>query len=326
MTESQPRGDVCPNCSAPATGPYCAQCGQRQGAVRVSLRRILADALEDQFSVNAALPRTLKSLLIHPGALTREYFNHRIARYIAPVRLYLISSVIFFLLLSLITGPKLHVTASTDVASDSVSATDSVAATGDSSMVAERAAAPVKSDADPDPDVAPDSAGRARPNFGVQISGGENISVNLGNERLNHYFEQRIRTLTAMPREQMIREIADGFLEQAPKAVFIMLPMFALLLKVLYFRRYYVEHFIFALHLHAFTFVIFTILLILPDQVPMTWLLVAWIPVYTLIAMKRVYGQGMFRTLVKWWTLGVTYTVLLAFASVGALLAALATM
>ena len=89
----------CLNCGDETPGNFCRTCGQRKVEVRVSLRRMLLEALDDQFSLNSALPRTLQALFFKPGHLTREYMEGRIARYIPPFRLYLISSVIFFLIL-----------------------------------------------------------------------------------------------------------------------------------------------------------------------------------------------------------------------------------
>jgi hypothetical protein len=80
---------------------FCGHCGQRNATRLVSVRNMLMDALEDQLSVNSALPRTLAGLLFRPGFLTREYVEGRIVRYIAPFRLYLVTSVLFFLGLSL---------------------------------------------------------------------------------------------------------------------------------------------------------------------------------------------------------------------------------
>ena len=93
--------EPCRNCGNKGAGRYCPQCGQRKGEVRVSLRRMLADVLEDQLSINATLPRTLQGILFRPGRLTVDYLNGRIASYIPPFRLYLAASVIFFLVLSI---------------------------------------------------------------------------------------------------------------------------------------------------------------------------------------------------------------------------------
>src|SRR3954465_1812058 len=92
----------CLNCGDPTPGNFCRNCGQRKVEVQVSLVRMLMEALDDQFSINSALPRTVGALLARPGRLTREYMSGRIVRYIPPFRLYLVTSVVFFLMLSLV--------------------------------------------------------------------------------------------------------------------------------------------------------------------------------------------------------------------------------
>ncbi|HUF67295.1 MAG TPA: DUF3667 domain-containing protein [Longimicrobiales bacterium] len=92
--------EPCLNCGDTTPGRYCRACGQRKGEVRVSMGRLTAEVLEDQLSINSALPRTLAALLLHPGRLTAEYSRGRIASFIAPFRLYLVASLLFFLVAS----------------------------------------------------------------------------------------------------------------------------------------------------------------------------------------------------------------------------------
>jgi hypothetical protein len=117
--------------------------------------------------------------------------------------------------------------------------------------------------------------------------------------------------------------ILRDMLQRAPTVMFVLLPVFALILKLLYIRsgRFYVEHFVFALRYHAFAFVLFTIMLPLEN----TWipaLLTIWLIVYLPLAMKHVYRQGWFATGVKFVLLstadlivlviGLTVTLILA--------------
>lgn len=90
----------CMNCGDPTRGEYCPTCGQRKVDVQVSLRTLFMDVLEDQFILDRRLPRTLGALLFRPGFLTVEHVNGRIVRSIHPFRLYLVSSLLFFLLFS----------------------------------------------------------------------------------------------------------------------------------------------------------------------------------------------------------------------------------
>lgn len=329
-------GAACPNCNAPITGQYCADCGQRVTEVRMSVRRILMDVLEDQFSLNSGLVRTLKALFFKPGLLTTEYFSLRIARYVPPFRLYLISSLMFFLLLSFFaSGDRLNIEENAGTIGDSINA----AAAGENAGAAQ-ATARADTTRSAQRRTAGDTTfrlrlGTSKPgsdglNIGVTTNPGEsnwaeNTEVNLGNERLNRAIKARLIALGELPPQDAFRQLIRGAIESTPKVMFLILPIYALLLKLLYARRkrLYVEHFIFALHVHAFAFLIFFVALAL-QKVPFAGtVLFFWLPVYALLAMKRVYGQGWFKTTVKWGALGFVYMIVLSFGLVAAFVGAL---
>src|SRR5687768_17012386 len=102
-TTVQP-GTPCSACGPDITGAYCANCGQRATTPVLSVRKLLRDVLEDQFSVNGTLPRTLAALFFKPGFLINEYLRLRISPYVPPFRLYLVASVLFFLVISFTAG------------------------------------------------------------------------------------------------------------------------------------------------------------------------------------------------------------------------------
>jgi hypothetical protein len=89
-------GSPCPNCAAPLTGPYCAQCGQHAHHSARGFGALLHDGWETLTHLDGRAWRTLAALLFRPGRLTIEYFRDRRARYVPPVRLYLIMSLLFF--------------------------------------------------------------------------------------------------------------------------------------------------------------------------------------------------------------------------------------
>ncbi|HEX8430606.1 MAG TPA: DUF3667 domain-containing protein, partial [Longimicrobium sp.] len=173
---------------------------------------MLMEVLDDQFSVNSALPRSAKALFFRPGELTREYMAGRIVRYIPPFRLYLVCSVVFFLVLSLV--PDL----------DPTQSPVRVRVTLPDSTVVERPA-PVPAD----------------------TNWADNINFRSRNAALDSLASHRLRELGRLPPQQAFRRVSAAFLEHAPQMMFILLPVFAFLLKMLYFRRkrFYVEHFIF---------------------------------------------------------------------------------
>lgn len=90
----------CENCVAPLTNAYCAVCGQARRSPIGSTSAFLANSLEEIASLDSRLLRTLRTLFLRPGRLTREYLDGRRVRYTPPVQLYLIAAAAFFLMAS----------------------------------------------------------------------------------------------------------------------------------------------------------------------------------------------------------------------------------
>jgi hypothetical protein len=98
---------VCHNCSAPLAGPYCSSCGQKAQPLNPTLRALASDVVEATLDVDGRTFRSVVTLLTAPGVLTLEYFRGRRARWIAPLRLYLLFSVVYFAAASF--GGPVHV-------------------------------------------------------------------------------------------------------------------------------------------------------------------------------------------------------------------------
>ena len=93
----QPLTLVCANCHALAQGEYCAACGQRHEPHIHTVTHFAGEAFESISHADSRLWRTLWYLLARPGFLTREFFAGRRVSYLPPFRLYLVISVLFFL-------------------------------------------------------------------------------------------------------------------------------------------------------------------------------------------------------------------------------------
>jgi len=297
----------CLNCGDPTVGQFCPTCGQRKVDVRISLRRMLREAMDDQLSLNSTLPRTLGALLLKPGRLTHEYVQGRMMRYIPPFRLYLVSSLLFFVVLSVVADPR-------DIAlnEDGQAQMDSVrmARVADSVLLVharrtgEDTTALAKSVAE---------ARRLPPAGNIQF-GPEPEKVAPLLRPLARRMKATEARLNDMPPREALRTLVEAIVENAPFGVFVMMPLFALILKLLYVRRkrFYVEHFVFALHVHAFAFLTGAVMLLSPWELPNVALF-TWFVVYLFLALKRVYGQGLIRTFLKFVLLGAAYSFLLIF-------------
>ncbi|MCZ6560332.1 MAG: DUF4286 family protein [Gammaproteobacteria bacterium] len=110
----------CPNCDTPLHGQYCWQCGQRSRVRLITLWELISEAVGDLFELDSRLWRSLKPLMFRPGLLTSDYLAGRRARYMPPFRMYLVLSIIFFLVWSL-NASEFRVTTNGDAGGQAIS-------------------------------------------------------------------------------------------------------------------------------------------------------------------------------------------------------------
>src|SRR5688500_4015267 len=92
------RSAACLNCGAPLTGPFCAACGQRGLPPYPTLRELTVDAFGELSGGDGRFAATVRALVRRPGMLTREFLEGRRAQYTSPLRLYLMASLVYFVL------------------------------------------------------------------------------------------------------------------------------------------------------------------------------------------------------------------------------------
>lgn len=158
------------------------------------------------------------------------------------------------------------------------------------------------------------------------------------NARLNAWAARGERNIARIQEDP--NQLKDAVLSALPSTLFVLMPLFALLLKItlVFKRRLYMEHLIVALHSHAFLFAALFLLVVfgqLADSawrwlaVPAGWLEVAvalWMPLYLLLMQKRVYGQSWLLTLWNYAWLGWWYVILLSLGITATLLVSLVAM
>jgi hypothetical protein len=124
---------------------------------------------------------------------------------------------------------------------------------------------------------------------------------------------KRIRERVTVSKPELERRIADaagGLYGHLSSAMFVLLPLFAGFLKLGFMRRTYGEHFLFALHVHSFWFLVLLVLL-LPLPVWAQRLLQAYLVFYSIAALHVVYGAGWLRTILTAVVLASIYAVML---------------
>ncbi|MGB3541670.1 DUF3667 domain-containing protein, partial [Rubrivirga sp.] len=93
---------LCLNCGARLPGQFCARCGQKSQELRVPVHRFVARAFQELFGLDGRVWRTYGTLLFKPGRLTTNYFKGRRQRSLSPLRVYIVSTLLFFLLISVL--------------------------------------------------------------------------------------------------------------------------------------------------------------------------------------------------------------------------------
>ncbi|HEX6639420.1 MAG TPA: hypothetical protein VF033_17320, partial [Steroidobacteraceae bacterium] len=116
--------------------------------------------------------------------------------------------------------------------------------------------------------------------------------------------------------EEGFSAVGETLAHNIPRAMFVFLPLLALCMKLIYWRpkRYYVEHLLFMVHNHAFVFLVTTVVMLIGmipfvgDYAwPLYWAAFFYIAWYIYRAMRNVYGQRRWLTILKYLTMGYAY-------------------
>ncbi len=346
----------CLNCGTRLGGQYCGHCGQRARSRLISLWELLSEAFGDLLEFDSRLWRTLIPLLIRPGQLTRDYLEGRRARYMPPFRMYLVLSVIFFVIaffdprddLSLLFEPEPPPAPEETAEAEEETEEDAEEAEIDEEEVRDGAREAIEGLREQGI-LADEEAAEALAALDEESDDGFDFSIDpetgdcslRGHDEMPDWLQRR---LTQERLEEICERVGadEGktlgnlMLDNIPVALIVLLPILALVLKILYplSRRYFVEHLLFFVHFHAFFFLILTLqilfariadLIRIPEAISVLVLVAAslYIPVYLYKAMRYVYGQGHFFTLTKYVALVVAYWIGAAGTLMGALLFAL---
>tara|TARA_R110002073_G_scaffold217682_2_gene377840 strand:- start:1492 stop:2652 length:1161 start_codon:yes stop_codon:yes gene_type:complete len=311
---------TCANCGESLTGVFCMACGQKDTILQRPFWTLIEDTLGDLFSFDSRLSATLIPLFFKPGYVTREFNLGRRTRFVPPFRQYLAISVIFFLLLVSV-DIQLFEDKSDPSKTDASPASANVKLTMNGAPVGQETTdqpaplmtAPLKNvDAeDLSPEILDEVTERMTKNREENLKNSTETEKQLYDRSVS--LMSGIKKVWADPK--LLNVVIANW---TPKMMFVMLPLFAILLKLFYIRRkkYYIEHLVFSLYFHGFIFLLFTAMLLLYQFVPqsdgyldvMLW----YIPVYLYLALWRVYQQGPIKTFFKTALISMFYVILLS--------------
>ncbi len=307
------RGPVCLNCQADIETHFCPHCGQKNTKPDLSLFGVLHEFAEEVFHYDSKAWRTVRTLITQPGRLPANWSSGRRADYISPVRLYLTVTFIFFLLAAGHRLTNLNIgTASPQKNANAILAelkNESISPGFHQLLLDEMNKLKLN----------PDQAATYRKELDQAEQRYVAEHKGVPENWVEHQAEKLARVANGDP-----SRFSELLLNELPKALFVVLPLFAVALKLLYLRqkRTYVEHLVFLLYLHSFMFIALLPLNLVHTawmDVLMTFVVLIGLPGYAFFAMLRYYGQPWWLTLLKSWVLGATYIVLSGFGTLFAI-------
>jgi hypothetical protein len=320
----------CLNCNATVQGRYCQVCGQENIVPQDTFGHLVLHFIYDITHFDGKFFDTLKYLAFKPGFLSKEYIAGRRVRYLNPIRMYVFTSAFFFLVFFMLK-------------SDGVvkfSGNEPLTKIQRDSMIVVMQEEIVKDPSDSSPvrtlAILRDTTRKVLRLTDLMGEGQDFVMMSSwGKEyKTYHEYDSIQRTLPAGERDNWLKRIwnrkafslkekygkdpergiktfSDTLLHKLPYLLFVSLPLFALLLKLLYIRRkqfLYAGHTIFSIHQYIFSFILIFFIMIFDllqkrtgfsaFGIIATLLMIAW-PVHLFISMKKFYGQGWFKTLIK---------------------------
>ena len=324
----------CENCGAQLQGHWCAKCGQPAIDYRRSFRHVIADLLNEFLNWDSKFFATIVLLLVRPWKLTNEFLAGHRVRYVHPLRLYLLASILFFFAVNYGArglrfepgnlSPKDRAELEADLKKEDLppAAREKLDA-----LLRESPTSPTPSPQTtaPSPSPAP-KTDKQKQEFGKI---GERPFVVFDQAKSTTPFESWIE---ARAKEKMGEHgtkmglFISTLFSNLPYMMLCCIPLFALVLKILYVRRhiFYIDHLIYALHIHTFAYtgimliVLATIGLnrVIPGPIAGWAIALFWIAflVQIFLSIRRVYRQGWFISTFKFLFGGFVYLMVLVLA------------
>ena len=349
----------CENCGATLAGPHCAQCGQAAIDYRRSFRHVVVDVLDSFLNWDSKFFATIGLLIVKPWRLTNEFLAGKRVRYLHPLRLYLLASILFFFAVNYgarglrLEPGKISEKNRSAVAAAVAEKRDEIEAELDKENLSadERkkaqealdyltkpsAAATAVAEQQTSPTITPTASPAIPP--AASPADGEKRTYGAVNERPFLVFDADKKSSTPFERWLETRAkdkmgehgtkmglFISTLFSNLPYMMLCCIPLFAFVLKVLYVRRhiFYIDHLIYALHIHTFAYTGIMLIVLatiglnraIPGAFAGWMIALLWIAfvVQIFLSIRRVYRQGWFISTFKFFIGGFIYLMVLFLA------------
>lgn len=318
-TQHLRKDKTCLNCGTEVPDRFCSHCGQENVDTKESFGHLLSHFFQDITHYDSKFVLTLKYLFTRPGLLTKEYVNGRRMDYVNPIRLYVFTSFLFFLILGIVNHSshdedevkKLDTALDNTVQKlekkralllDSIAMGLHAPGTKEAKEQIEK----MKNEVN-EINMSKIFLGSSETSPKVAIASYDSLQQTLPEKDRDGFILRAILHHTIKMKYDAAatqKSINESIARNFPKLMFILLPFFALLLKWAYFRRkmLYAEHGIFSIHIHTFIFLAALIVMLL-NQLLHYENIYAWlfliIYIYFIIALRRFYGGSIGKAILR---------------------------
>ncbi|TCC90429.1 DUF3667 domain-containing protein [Pedobacter frigiditerrae] len=348
----------CLNCGHIVEENFCPKCGQENIVTKEDAFHMVTHAIADYFHFEHKFFGTIGPLLLKPGRLTKEYVAGKRMSSIHPIRLYIFISIVFFLV---VLGGKKFGENSAEGKEDkntTADTTKTVSKPKDTVVKKQLTAAQINEikeslkyvpngnglrDSIIKKAIAEEESGKAKDdNGGIRFGKGkkkgfsnkwatkdtsvvqyEKNQATLAKDKrdgfIKHYFIKR--TIELDKYENPEEKFLEDFIHNIPKMMFLLLPMFALILKLVYInkKRYYYEHLIYSFHLHSAIFLSILATMLLQWLFGFIYDIDAWLGIlcaiyiiwYIYRSLRTFYGSTRWITVLKMFFLSFAYNIVL---------------
>ncbi|MBN2348104.1 MAG: DUF3667 domain-containing protein [Bacteroidales bacterium] len=279
----------CENCEniAKDSYKYCPECGQ-MFIEKLTVKDLLNNFVYNYFSVDSRFFKSFIPLLFKPGNLPEVFVKGKRMKYLHPIQFYLFISLIFFFLLSISTKNQRE---NFNQFLEKGFANSKISNTAD----------PDNTDMKKGPKIVYsfDNA-KLDSLISINASKEEKIMV-IGYKKGDHRFKSYLYSQILKIYEKSGKQILDIFYDIIPVALFFFLPLFSVILKLLFYKEInYSYHLVFSFYFFTFFFLVFCIHIILSKffSIPL-WILLFLSSVYLFFGIKKFYKKKIITTLVK---------------------------
>ncbi len=312
-TGKNPEQKNCLNCGAPLHGAFCHDCGQKNLPRRQDIGDFIINFVSSFYSFESKFFKTFGFLLFKPGRIINDYNAGKRESYYHPARMYVFLSFIFFLVLSFVPDEdKININRDGKELSseEKREVLDSVRVNLDSLNIKVPSGDWTNSS----------SWGSDDPKTIAEYDSIENSKPLAKRDgTIERYFTEKFIKLKKENGDDdkaILKSFLNSFLENIPRMIFLLLPIFALILKMLYARRdfYYSEHLVFSVLFYDFMYLIGAVGLLCSMAGWLDWISgLLWIVVFFYLykAMRQVYKQSRGKTILKFLLLNFLFFICL---------------